>query len=383
MAKSKKTRRAGKNKAARLVRGTGKAQFLYQQVSALLRKDIEEGRLHPGDMLPSMDDIATQFGINKATVMQAIADLASAGLVYTVAARGTFVVDPAESRKKNDPERPLAIGWVSTVTDGGNTGRYHTELMDQARLAIQQGGDHLLVFCSDGIAQNVFCKMVLEAKLDGAIFVGPAQMDPIRKLLSTGLPSVTLDDRAWGRRADSIVVDNEAGGHQAIEHLVSLGHRKLALVTGPQAWKVTRDRQAGALLAAKEAGIAENQVEIIESDFTPRGGYTAVRHMLAVQERPTGVFFFNDEMASGALQALYVLSGLKVPDDISIVGYDDIAWASLTHPPLTTVHIEKELMGRYAVEQLKQAIADRNRVPIVTVVPPRLVVRNSTGPVKS
>ena len=370
-------------RGAKLVRGTGKSQFLYQQVSAFLRKDIEEGRLQPGDMLPSMDDLATQFNINKATVMQAIAELSAAGLVYTVAARGTFVAEPDPERKAGRAKRPLAIGWISTITDGGNTGRYHTEMMDHVRLALHQRGHHLLVFCSDNIAPGVFSKMVLEARLDGAIFVGPAQMDPIRKLLSTGLPSVVIDDRVRGRKAASIVVDNEMGGYLAVQHLVSLGHRRIALVTGPQPWKVTRDRLDGALAAAREAGISAEALEIIEGDFTSRGGYAAVRKMLAGRTRPTGIFFFNDEMASGALQALYVLSNLKVPEDVSFVGFDDIAWASLTHPPLTTIHVEKELMGRTAVEQLIQSIEDRDRVPIVTVIPPRLAVRNSTAPARA
>lgn len=363
-----------------LTRGAGKPQFLYRQVAAILRKDIEEGRLQPGDMLPSMDDLSVSFKINKATVMQAIAELAAAGLVNTVPARGTFVAE-LDRERRNNPNRPLAIGWISTVTDGGNTGRYHTEMMDHVRLAIQQGGDHLLVFCSDGIAPPTFSKMVLEARLDGAILVGPAQFDPIRKILATGLPAVIIDDRARGKRADSILVDNETGGYLAVEHLVELGHRHIAFVTGPQAWKVTRDRMEGALAAAEKGGIPQSAIQIIEGDFTSRGGYAAVRKILSARTRPTGVFFFNDEMAAGALQALYVQSDLKVPEHVSFVGFDDIGWASLTHPPLTTIHVEKDLMGRQAVEQLRKGIADRNRVPIVTIVPPRLVVRKSTGPV--
>jgi len=367
-------------KAERLTRGTRKGQFLYQQVAAILRKDIEEGRLIPGDMLPSMDDLSIQFGINKATVMQAIAELAAAGLVYTVAARGTFVADADDRAHMDDPNRPRSIGWISTITDNGNTGRYHTEMMDAVRLAVQQNGDHLLVFCSDGIPPTTFCKMVSEARLDGAVLVGPAQFDPIRRLLSTGLPSVVLDDRARGKRADSIVVDNEVGGSLAVEHLISLGHKRIALVTGPQAWKVTRDRLEGALSAIRKAGIPESLIQVVESDFSAKGGYAAMRKVLGKKVRPTGVFLFNDEMASGALQSLYVNSEIKVPYDMSIVGFDDISWAALTHPPLTTIHVEKELMGRQAVEQLKRALSEKNHVPVVTVVPPRLVVRQSSGP---
>jgi len=359
-----------------LKKGCGTRKYLYRQLSALLREKIRRGEWKPGEMLPSMDDLAGEHGINKATVIQAIADLAAQGLVYSVPARGSFVADPEAGRNGRAADA-LSIGWISTVTDHGNTGRYHTEMMDAVRAEVQAIGGNLLVFKSEGIPPKVFCTMIGKARLDGAIIIGPAEGEPIRLALGGKLPAVLIDDTVRGQRIDAILIDNEGGGFQAVEHLIRLGHRQLAFVTGPLAWKVSRDRLAGAQAALDAAGLPALAGAVVQSDFSPGGGHEAMLRILKMKPRPTGVFFFNDEMASGAIQALHEIGGLRVPEDFSCVGFDDTSWASLMCPPLTTIRVEKDLMGREAVRRLKKRIEDPNPIPTITTVPTRLMIRKS------
>jgi DNA-binding LacI/PurR family transcriptional regulator len=360
-----------------LNRGSGKSSFLYRQLADLLRHEIETGALKPGDMLPSMDDLAEKYKINKATVRQSIADLMSSGMVFSVPAKGTFVSDPSQHRAA--ATRRLSVAWISTVNDSGNTGRYHTEIMDAVREHVQAMGGHLLVFSAAKMTTSNFYNAIGEANLDGAVVVGPPKEDPMKRIILSDLPVVMIDDRLRSRRIDSIMVDNEGGGYLAVEHLASLGHRRIGLVISPRGWQVTEDRLNGALGALKDAGLSMNDTTIIESDFTPEGGRQAGRKIAAMNPRPTGVFFFNDEMAAGALQAIYEVSSLRVPQDLSVVGFDDISWAQLAHPQLTTVHVEKDIMGREAVQRLYQSIEDHGHLPTTTIIPTRLVIRKSTG----
>jgi LacI family transcriptional regulator len=370
-------RKSASDNDPQLTRGTGKPSFLYRQLADLLRKEIESGGLKPGDMLPSMDDLAEKYNINKATVRQAIADLMSSGMVFSVPAKGTFVSDPSQHRTA--ATKRLSIGWISTVGDSGNTGRYHTEIMDAVREHVQALGGHLLVFSAAKMTTSNFYNAIGEANLDGAVVVGPPKEDPMKRIILSDLPVVMLDDRLRSRRIDSIMVDNEGGGYQAVEHLASLGHKRFAFVSGPHSWGVCQDRLNGALNALKDAGFDESAATIIESDFTPDGGRQSARRILGLNPRPTGIFFFNDEMAAGALQTFYELSDIHVPRDMSVVGFDDISWAQLAHPQLTTIHVEKEIMGREAVEHLYRSITDNNHLPTTMIVPTRLVVRKSTG----
>lgn len=368
-----------KSPETRLVRGRNKQRLLYRQLADVLRGEIAAGQIGPGAMLPSMDDLAARYRLNKATVRQAIAELTAAGLVYSVPARGTFVAEKASARRPAASSRSLSVGWVLSVGKEGNTGRYHTEIMDAVQSALRDIRGHLLIINAIHMNTTELCRAIGDARLDAVILVGSFDKDTVRRLAGSELPTVLIDDTCRGARVDSILVDNRGGGYQAVEHLASLGHRHIALVTGPAELQVTRDRMEGALEAAQEAGIAPSAVQIVHSDFSPRGGRAAAAKILAMKQRPGAVFFFNDEMASGALQVFHESGGLEIPRDLSIVGFDDVLWASLTHPPLTTVRVEKELMGTEAVERLRKRMAGRNHIPETTIIPTRLVVRNTTA----
>jgi len=353
-----------------------KPGFLYHQLAEIIRRQIEEGVFKPGDPIPSLNQLSRKYNINKATVRQAIAELAAAGLIYTIPAKGSFVTDghiAFNVRKRGT----FNIVWISAISDRGLTGRFYTEILDAVRDNLRNFNANLILYSVPNTSPAQIRTMIRESGIDGAIIVGPTGIEPLHSLIASGLKCVALDDRVHAPNADSIVVDNEGGGHIAVQHLLSLGHRKLAFVTGPHNWTVTRERLNGARTAALEAGLDPDSIPLIESDFSPAGGYRAFLQLIAISPRPTAVFFFNDEMASGALRALYQHTKLRVPQDISFIGFDDISWSALTHPPLTTVHVEKDAIAREAVARLTENIGRHNHVPTVTLLPTRLVVRES------
>ncbi len=370
---------ADSSKNPQLVRGTKKRLFLYRQLAAILRRDIESGALKPGESIPSMDSLAATHKVNKATVRQALAELTAAGLIFSIPAKGTFVAEPRASSRTIDPNRTLTVGWISRVSGLAVTGRYHTEIMDALRAALPAIRGNLMVVSTMKQDPASFCRTVGETQLDGAILAGPFFDVPIHHLLKSGLPSVLIDDTCRGVPADSILVDNRGGGFQAVQHLLSLGHRRLAFVGGPKDWQITQDRLAGAREALTEAGLQPESVPVFWSDYSPEGGEAALMELMKRKPRPTGVFFFNDEMASGALRALYKHFSIRIPQEMSFVGFDDISWAALTHPPLTTIRVDKVLIGRKAAERLGAQLRGESEIPLTTVIPTALVTRESTA----
>ena len=178
---------------------------------------------------------------------------------------------------------------------------------------------------------------------------------------------------------DTIVLDNKGGAYQAMEHLISLGHRKIAVVLGQPNQVATKDRLDGVYEALDTAGIARDSVRIFQGDFQREGGYAAMAEIIKSGDMPTAIFCFNDEMAAGVMQALHALSSIKVPQDMSIIGFDDTAWAMATQPPLTTVQVPKSMMGRLAVQRIL-ARRESHEPPTTTVLSTQLVLRGSTAP---
>ena len=364
---------------AALRRGNGKPRFLYRQLADALRREIDRGAFAPGDMLPSMDDLASRYAINKATVRQAINELVHHGLIYSIPAKGTFVAESGGAVEAGALDC-LHIGWISSIQDRGCMGSYHAEMMQAAHQAVQRMGGRFMVFSSSGMTHEAFWEMIRQAGLDGALLVGPPNEEPLLHLLDDTLPAVILNDRFLGRRVSCIYIDNEDGGFLAVDHLLAQGHRKLGLVTGPSHMRIVRERMMGAEMACARHGITPEQIRVVEGDFTPDGGMHAMRELLVEGERPTGLFFFNDEMACGAVRFLYERTDYRVPDDFSIVGFDDISWARLSHPPLTTVHVDGAEIGRLAA----RLVIDRcNGTPIekpIVDVGFRIIERRSTSP---
>jgi LacI family transcriptional regulator len=158
----------------------------------------------------------------------------------------------------------------------------------------------------------------------------------LREIYERGFPIVVLDDQSLPSSIPWVGPDNRVGAYEAVRHLIRHGHRRIAYVQGPLQYQCSHDRYAGYQQALAEAHIAVDPALIVQGDFSTASGRAATEQLLALAERPTAVFAANDQMAYGVLSASEA-QGLRIPDDLAIIGFDDIALSAHTRPALTTV----------------------------------------------
>ncbi|SMO81712.1 LacI family DNA-binding transcriptional regulator [Paracoccus laeviglucosivorans] len=210
---------------------------------------------------------------------------------------------------------------------------------------------------SDGV-------IVLEGGLDPALFARPGCP-----------PVVQACEWSEGLDAPRVLVDNAEGGRLAAAHLTGLGHRDILHLAGPRDNTLSQSRRVGFLEGLKAAGLSDTRR--IEGDFSMRAGHEAAKAVMAMSRRPTAIFCDSDEIAVGLINGL-VAGGLRVPDDISVMGFDDIELAAYVMPPLTTIRQHRAPLGRRAAEVLLARMQQKQHDDS-TVLPVELVVRGSTA----
>lgn len=222
--------------------------------------------------------------------------------------------------------------------------------------------------------------MLAGDQADGLIIVGafvPKTLAQIRALRER--PVVLVDAYAPpGHRFDSIVNDNLTGAYTAVKYLIEQGHQYIGLVgSQPDAYPSIRERRKGYERALKEAGIAARYFG--DCPLRREAAYEAAYDLLRRAPEITAIFACNDNLAIGVMDAAREL-GRRVPDELSVVGFDDIGWAQEVKPPLTTVHVDKLLMGVMAVRHLRDLAENPGRTNITTVLGTQLIVRGSVCP---
>lgn len=193
------------------------------------------------------------------------------------------------------------------------------------------------------------------------------------------LPVVNACEYVKDHQISSVYVDNIAAAGIAVDYLVMLGHRDIAFIGGPPSSPICVDREQGYRLALQRADIAINSALIAAGDFSIEAGERAIELLLSQRQSFTAVFCSNDEMAIGAMRALSA-HGLRVPEDVSVVGFDDIRFARYTTPTLTTMAQPKNALGREAMAMLIELLNDPDVPPRKRVLSADLVVRGSTAP---
>lgn len=223
---------------------------------------------------------------------------------------------------------------------------------------------------------------LLELRVNGVIVMTTEQNSAgTERLLASGIPTVFLDIGEAGRHCGIVRVDYEEGIRSAVEHLLQLGHRHIAFINGPNEFlsaQVRCDAFVDAMQSHRED--LHTQWNILAGDFRLESGAKAVRQLLEWNPRPTAIMAASDLMALGA-QAELKRQGLRLPEDCSLIGFDDIWQAALSDPPLTTIVIPRAELGRVAVEELLAMAAATDGTGRSVQVHTSLMVRRSTGPV--
>lgn len=215
---------------------------------------------------------------------------------------------------------------------------------------------------------------------DGVIWLLPNSTYKLMDKLERGsVPSVLVNFSARPVNMPVVIGANHAGSYTLVQHLIEQGHRNIAFIGGTPFSGQSMERQRGYEDALRHAGIAVRPDYIASGNFIFASGLEATRQLLALPEPPTAIFCANDDMAFGALQAAVEL-GLKVPDDVSIAGFDDVPSAAAVTPRLTTVRQPLEDIGIRAVDELVAMIGGRPAGPSKIELPTQLIERDSTGP---
>jgi LacI family transcriptional regulator len=212
--------------------------------------------------------------------------------------------------------------------------------------------------------------------LDGVIVTATRGGDPlIPQLLANRVPFV-LHGRHEDPRASFVEVDNVSGAYMAVTHLVRLGRRRIGLIAGPSGSLAAEDRQRGFLNALLERRVPVDENLIIHGDFTETSSYEAMQRLL--RHEPDAVFVASDSMALGALRGLRE-AGKRVPDEVAVVGFDDMPQAATADPPLTTIRQPIQRAGVLAVEMLTDVLENGSEPPRRIILPTELVIRDSCG----
>ncbi|MDY7041198.1 MAG: LacI family DNA-binding transcriptional regulator [Chloroflexota bacterium] len=216
-------------------------------------------------------------------------------------------------------------------------------------------------------------------EVDGLILMGAGEMQPLIEVLNReSLPFIVVNQRiAEDPTVSYIAPDNERGAYQATRHLIELGHRRIAYISRPADVGTDADRQRGYRLALDEANLHFDASLCSEASFELGSGYQAMERLLNLDSRPTSVFAFNDPLAIEALHAIHD-RGLRIPQDVAVVGFDDVHSAAVVIPSLTTVHQPLFETGAEAMDRLISLLCQEETEPTRVVMPVKLIVREST-----
>ncbi len=222
-------------------------------------------------------------------------------------------------------------------------------------------------------------RFLLEGNVDGLIIAGKVNLRLVDSFEKFGVPIMLVDFQVKGKRFSSVVIDNRGGARAAVTHLLDLGHRDIAFVGGDIEHPSLNERFEGYQETLRDHGLEVQRefVEIRERDTRITNGAEGMKRLLAHEKRPTAVFAANDAMAIGCIRQIKEI-GLRIPEDIAVVGFDDIEMSALVEPRLTTVRVQKEELGRLGLERLVEIIDATSPKILTTLVPVDLIEREST-----
>jgi LacI family transcriptional regulator len=227
--------------------------------------------------------------------------------------------------------------------------------------------------------QRSYLRVLLEKRIDGLIVASAGGDAGLAEgLTGVRTPMVIVDRGLEGVNVDLVRIDHEYGAYLATRHLLELGHRDIAMIGGPAGTSVAQMRLAGYRRALQEAGVEENRERMLESDFTSTGGYNAAAILLE-KSPPSAIFAGNDMIGIGVLRAA-AERNVRVPSELSVIGFDDIQMSRYVYPALTTVGQSILQLGEMAAEVLLRRIATPHMATEQRIVTPSIVLRESTAP---
>jgi LacI family transcriptional regulator len=342
--------------------------------------------------------VARSSGVSAATVSRAlngrpeVSEATRAHVTETARRLGYLPNQQARTlaRRRSDT---IGLIWDSSYVETQGRQPFLQDLLVGLKMALAETGYHLMLLSPqiDDHTPDKFIRAVVQHSLDGVALMAINEHIAVDALVASGRPCVGLDLPVFGPRSSYVSSDNRGGAAAAVNHLYELGHRRIAMISGPLWMLPGAERVDGFRQTMATLGLDVPAGYIQEGDFFLPSGLECMRRLLSLDVAPTAVFVAGDEMAVGAMHVA-IDAGLDVPGDISIVGYDDVEIAALVRPSLTTVRQDYLGMGRAAVAMLSQFMdheipaSEPSTGQAPFQFPPRLLpgtltVRDSSGPV--
>ncbi|MEM7445076.1 MAG: LacI family DNA-binding transcriptional regulator [Pseudomonadota bacterium] len=333
---------------------------------------------------PTIRDIARIAGVSTATVSRAFA---KPGQVAEPTRQR--VLDLAErlgyrlNMRAVDFRHGRTNAIIVLVSDIANP--FYSEFFKGIEERARSDGYILLIgdTAGDAKSEETYIGMLLTGRADGLIintgFCPESLAEPFARSPSTMLPPVVSCADLDGLDVPTVQIDNYRSSQLAAEHLLGLGHHRMAVICGPLSIRGFADRLAGFADLTQRAGRPIPDDLIVTGGMTMESARALTTSLMTREDRPTAIFAHSDEMAMGALHALRNL-GLRVPEDVSVVGYDDMNYAKVVTPSLTTVHLPRRLWGATACQQLLLQISSGDHALPNIDMPTELIVRQTTAP---
>jgi LacI family transcriptional regulator len=330
---------------------------------------------------PSLNEIAKSAGVSVSTVSRYVnGQLAlkpeTEGRV--VSAMGRLGYSGAARKPRPARARDGVIGLVVPQIGG----MYFARIVDH--IVAMAGAQGMAVLTASTLGhvrkEQDYVELMADRSVDALIYAGDHPTNPaLAQLIEGGLPVIVIDEQLRDAPdVDSVLVDDYAGAYQAVAHLASLGHERIALVSGPAELRSVRERTRGYRDALVKAGLSPDDQEVLTGAFSEDSGAGALSHLMAAATPPTAVFAASDVIALGVLAGASHM-GLSIPDDLSVMGFDDIPAASYVSPRLSTVRTPVDRMAAAAVSMVVERLEDAGRATRTSVVPVSLVLRESVA----
>lgn len=331
----------------------------------------------------TLKDIAAQLGISVSTVSRVLNDRPGINgktrqRVIEAIKKYNYVPNSSAKSLVTSKTKTVALIRKKRGENPFSEDYHERSIMGIEEELIKMGYHIITISVTEEDMLNANALLVVrEKRCDGFILRGPS-MKPrfILDLKSTGFPIVLFGNELAETEIDCTVCENRKGSYQITKHLINHGHKRILFLSGPPEWTSNRERSEGYKEALEEAGLEPKILYMPDTTFNT--GKEHVCSALKIQPKFTAVVAVNDATAVGVMDEARKL-GLKVPDDLAVVGFDDIDWASLSYPPLTTVHIYLKEMGRLAAYRLLELVKNPESPPTKISVATSLVIRNSCG----
>jgi len=342
--------------------------------------------------MATSEEVARLAGVSRATVSRALNGSArvsaeASSRVHEAVAKLGYEPDVVAQNLVRQHARVIATNLFPEDDKQpiGHLGRaalyFYIDVVENIEHEVASMGYDLMVPSRpQGKSPQSYVRSLQTRRVAGCVMLHASEAR-IQALIHASIPTVFIDKKAQGSHATYVSSDNIDGARQVTEHLLKLGHRRIAFMTGTSVDLSGLERLLGCQQALAQAGIAPDAGLIRQLGWSVDEAYESARVLLAERRDFTAIVAGSDYMALGILRALRE-QGLRVPDDVSLVGFDDLEFCQYITPPLTTVRQDRAAMGRGAVRRLI-AMIEGTEEPSPLILPTQLIIRDSTGPAPS